>query len=124
MANYGLLLLVTVFAAASHVMLKVGMGQVGRVGAEQIGEPISLVARALTTPLILAALPMYGVSFLGWAIVLSRVKLSVAQPTLAVTYVVIPLLSWFLLNESVSALQWIGIIVIFVGVLFVLRFGL
>jgi drug/metabolite transporter (DMT)-like permease len=123
-SNYALLGVVITMASASHLMLRAGMAQVGRVGADELGEPLALLAKILTTPLVMAAVPIYAASFAGWTIALSRLQLSLAYPALAMTYVFIPLLSWALLHEPVSALQWTGIVVICVGVVMVLRSGL
>ena len=51
-SNYALLGVVITMAGASHLMLKAGMAQVGRVGADELGEPLALLAKILTTPLV------------------------------------------------------------------------
>ena len=61
---------------------------------------------------------------MAWAVVLSRMQLSVAYPALSLTYVVIPFVSWLLLNEPISLIHWIGILLVVAGVLLVLTGGL
>ncbi|MCL4552989.1 MAG: EamA family transporter [Candidatus Marsarchaeota archaeon] len=102
-----------------QLCLKLGMGQVGRVGAENITQPLELLIRLLTQPLVLVALPLYAVGFLVWAVVLSRLSLSFAYPLLAATYVLTPLAAWLILNEEISAARWVGIGVVFIGVVII-----
>ena len=123
MTSLILISFVAAMTAAAHLLLKEGMTDVGRVGADQIAQPLRLLTDVLAKPLIIVALILYGSSFVGWIVVLSRLQLSLAYPTLALMYVFIPLGSWTLLHESISGLQWTGIVVIFFGVLLVLRGG-
>lgn len=120
-----LVLVSTVLLAASaHLLLKVGVSQVGAIGADQVREPLKLVASLLSNPRVVVAMPLYGVSFVAWLVVLSRLNLSLAYPALAMTYAIIPLASWLLLDESISALHWVGIVVVVIGVVLILRGGL
>ena len=74
-----------------------------------------------TTPAVWLGLACYGLGAVLWLVVLSRLDLSYAYPLLAVSYILIPLLSHFLLGENVTSLRWLGIAVIFIGVLIVAR---
>ena len=124
LVSYGIILIVVTLGASAHLMLRAGMDQVGRVGAEQLSQPISLLTSVLTNPLVLTAVPLYAASFVAWTVVLSRLQLSLAYPGLAMTYVLIPLASWGLLHEPISRSHWVGLAVIVIGVLLVLRAGL
>ena len=115
---------VVTVGAAGHLLLREGMLQVGRVGVEELQNPFDLIFSMLSNPLILIAIPLYGAGFAGWAIVLSRLRLSLAYPALASMYVVIPIAAWAISNESITAAHWVGIVVIVLGVMLVLRAGL
>lgn len=118
------LLGVVVTAASAHVLLKVGMDQVGMIGFEQAREPWGVVTSVFKTPALLLAVPLYGASFIGWAVVLSRFELSLAYPALAATYVLIPLFAWLGLNETVTRQHWLGIVVVTFGTAMIVRAGL
>ena len=118
------LLSVVVTAASAHVLLKVGMDQVGMIGFEQVRDPLDMISSVVTTPALLLAGPLYGASFIGWAIVLSRFELSLAYPALAATYILIPLFAWLGLNETVTRQHWAGIVVVTVGTGMIVRAGL
>ena len=99
-----------------QLCLKAGMGQVGRVGAQGLSQPVQLLLSMLSEPLVLLALPLYALGFFIWAVVLSRLSLSFAYPLLAATYILTPLAASLVFGEQVSAVRWAGMVVIFVGV--------
>lgn len=116
-----LVFLSMLIGATGQMCLKVGMAQVGRIGAEQVSSPVETLVKIFTRPLILAALPLYAAGFIIWAVVLSRLNLSFAYPLFALNYVIIPVLSWRILGEEISLSQWAGILTICVGVVLVAR---
>jgi len=101
-----------------------GMNEIGEINAESIKSPGKLIGQVLTTPAVLAAIPVYAISNIGWLIVLSRLNLSVAYPFLASLYIFLPILSMIFLSESMSTQHWAGIVVIGIGVGIVLSAGL
>jgi drug/metabolite transporter (DMT)-like permease len=119
--SIGLVLLSVVCGVSGQLVLKIGMTQFGRIGADALAEPMTVAWRVLTNPLVMLGLGCYALGAIFWLTVLSRVPLSLAYPTLALTYVAIPLLAWLLLGESISLLRWAGIGVICAGVLLVVR---
>ena len=106
---------------AGQLTLKMGMTQVGRIGVDALSQPLAMVLRVLTTPLVVGGLGLYVLGAVAWLTVLSRVPLSLAYPTLALSYAVTPLLAWLLLGESVTSLRWLGVATICVGVVIVSR---
>ena len=119
-----IILLVTATAATAHILLKIGMNEVGEINSDSIKTPGILIKQLLSTPAILAAIPVYAVSNIGWLIVLSKLNLSVAYPFLASLYIFIPVLSMVFLSESLTLQHWTGIIVIGIGIGVVLSAGL
>ena len=119
-----IILVVTATAATAHILLKIGMNEVGEINSDSIKTPGILIKQLLSTPAILAAIPVYAVSNIGWLIVLSKLNLSVAYPFLASLYIFIPVLSMVFLSESLTPQHWTGIIVIGIGIGVVLNAGL
>ena len=124
MISFFIIIAVAATAATAHILLKIGMNEVGEINAETIKTPGKLIGQMITTPAILAAIPVYAISNVGWLIVLSRLNLSVAYPFLASLYVILPILSMIFLSETLSVQHWTGIVVIGIGVGIVLRAGL
>ena len=124
MISFFIIIAVAATAATAHILLKIGMNEVGEVNAESIKTPGKLIGQLLSTPAILAAIPVYAISNIGWLIVLSRLNLSVAYPFLASLYIFLPILSMIFLSETMSVQHWAGIVVIGIGVGIVLSAGL
>jgi multidrug transporter EmrE-like cation transporter len=122
MANpVGLILIAAVFGVGGQLSLKLGMTQVGRLGAEALAEPMQVLIRIATSPLVIGGLSLYVAGAAVWMLVLSRSALSFAYPILAVGYAVTPILAWMILGESVNAIRWAGIAIICLGVFVVSR---
>ena len=124
MVSFLIIILVAATAAMAHILLKMGMNEVGEINSESIKNPAALIGKLLTTRTVILAIPIYAVSNIGWLIVLSRLNLSVAYPFLASLYIFLPVLSMVFLSESLTVQHWVGILVIGIGVGIVLTAGL
>ena len=124
MLSFLIIILVAATAATAHILLKMGMNEVGEINSESIKNPGALIGQLLTTRAVILAIPVYAVSNIGWLIVLSRLNLSVAYPFLASLYIFLPVLSMVFLSESLTVQHWVGILVIGIGVGIVLSAGL
>ena len=105
---------------AGQTFLKIGTERAGG-GAD--GGPLALIVSIATSPLTLLGLFFYGCGALAWIAVLRRMDLSYAYPFLALNFVLIALVSYFILGETIPASRWIGIGVICLGILVVARTG-
>lgn len=63
-----------------------------------------------------SAILLYAVATLLWLIVLHRSRLLAVYPIMASSYLLVPLLSWGILNEVPSWRTWIGSAAIFAGI--------
>lgn len=120
-ASLALIMFSVICGVAGQISLKIGMGQVGQIGAESLVHPLSLVLRVASTPLVLVGLSLYALGAMSWLTVLSRVPLSFAYPLAATSYAFTPILAWLLLRETIPSLRWLGILTICLGVFFVSR---
>ena len=71
--------------------------------------------------MVLTGLFLYLISAAIWLIVLSTVDLSFAYPFLGFTYVMVLVLSKFILKEDVNPIRWIGALIITAGVVIISR---
>jgi drug/metabolite transporter (DMT)-like permease len=60
-------------------------------------------------------------SFISWLYVLRFIPLTIAYPLSNFVHVLIPLSSWFFLNELISVQRWCGIGLVLIGVLIVAK---
>ena len=107
-----IMLLVSVsLGAAGQLCLKYGVTLLGE-GATPLA-----VIKGIFTPYVFAGFVFYGLSSLIYLNVLSRLDLSYAYPFVALSFVVVTVASWYLLNETLPLLRIIGLVLIMAGVL-------
>lgn len=63
----------------------------------------------------------YGLSFLLWIKVLSKVELSYAYPMVSLGYVITMMFSYFVFKENISFIRILGVVFIILGVVLVSR---
>jgi drug/metabolite transporter (DMT)-like permease len=116
-----ILLLATVtLNVVGQLMMKRGMSSVGVISGD-LSSMINMLMRAFFNPYVVAGVGAYAFSSIFWLVLLSRVDLSYAYPALSLGYVLITLVSAFVLGEQVSGLRWAGVFVICFGVILISR---
>ena len=101
--------------AAALIMLKFGMGQVGAVSLSD-GRLVELGIRAATNPFIVFGLAAYTVSMASFLIVLSRLDVSVALPSLSVSYILVAIFAMIFLGERINLMHSAGIFFVCAGI--------
>ena len=90
-----------------------------KVAGEQLG-PMDFswqwLADVARNPGILAAIASYLGAFFVWMLILRRSSLSLAFPLSSLVFVAVLLGSWLGLGEHISALHWVGVVVIIGGI--------
>lgn len=104
-------LLAASISACGQILLKHAMTQVGPLNFSP-----GILLRAMRQPFLPVALVIYALALLLWLEVLSKTPLSVAYPVLAVTYVMVPLISQFVFHERLDTSQYVGMFLILAGV--------
>jgi multidrug transporter EmrE-like cation transporter len=106
---YALLILAISLGVFGQLLLKHGMSK--RPGFK-IEELFSLVSNYS----VIFGFLFYGISTLLYLRVLANLDLSLAYPTVGLSYVFIVILSQLLFKEQVSITRWLAIIIICTGV--------
>lgn len=119
--TWWLILISVASGVAGQTAIKVGVEQPGGEAMET--GIVGLIRTIVTTPMVLLGIGLYGVGMLAWLVVLRKMDLSHAYPFLALNFVLIALVSHFVLNENVPLLRWVGVGVICAGILLVARTG-
>lgn len=115
--EFGLFLISTLMSVAGQWLLKAGALKLGKVSTSNLS---SHVLGILTTPELLAGLACYGLAAIAYILVLTRVKLSIAAPAVAISYVFSMLLGYFVFQESVPFSRVVGLGLIICGVILVI----
>ena len=104
-------LIAATISAFGQVLLKYAMTQVGPLNFSPM-----VILKAMRQPYLPLALLIYALALFLWLEVLSRTPLSIAYPVLAVTYVLVPLISRFAFDEQLVMTQYVGMFLILAGV--------
>jgi multidrug transporter EmrE-like cation transporter len=113
--KYLLLLLSMAMAVTGQFLFKKGL-----MGASLSFNFLSIL-KIFSSLFVLAGLVTYGLSTIVWLFVLKDFPLSVAYPSLALTYVIITIISVFFLGESVNNAKILGLLIIIFGVYLINR---
>lgn len=104
-------------SVAGQWLLKAGALKLGKVNADNLS---SHVLGIITTPELLAGLACYGVGAIAYIMLLTRVKLSIAAPAVALVYVFAVLGGYFVFREPIPWSRVIGLGLIVCGVILVI----
>lgn len=113
--KYFLLLASMLLAVLGQFALKKGLE-----GSEMTFGAISIL-KTIFTPMVFFGFLMYGISSIVWLFVLQRFPLSVAYPSLAMTYVVVVVLSASILGEPLTIFKALAVALIMGGVILINR---
>ncbi len=121
--SLALILVAILIAVMGQISLKYGVGQIGRIDAGAMAQPLQLVLKIVLNKWVVIGLGLYGLGAAVWIIVLSRVPLSFAYPMLGLSYVMVVLVSVIFLHEHVPLVRWAGVVLIVAGVALVGQTG-
>jgi drug/metabolite transporter (DMT)-like permease len=112
-----LLLLISVsFAVAGQLTLKAAMDRVGVIGGAQVSAAGETIGRIAKEPRLWIGLSLFGISAVFWLVVLSRVPISVAYPSVGLSYIVVVAFERFVSHEHIPSLRWVGVFVVAAGI--------
>jgi drug/metabolite transporter (DMT)-like permease len=112
--TYLMIFVMVVANPLGNILLAKGMKQVGP--QIFIAPSWHSALQVFSTPSIWLGIAFLMVFFAANLLVLTWADYSFVQPACSIAYVVVSLLSVFLLGETISPLRWLGIAVICLGV--------
>ena len=113
-----LIIIVTVNAVFGQLLLKQALSMLG--GRTALTSIPKFILSAIASPWIYASLAVQALGYFLWILLISREKIGVASASVgAGFYILLPLCAWAVFGESLTNWQWIGIVFITVGVIFV-----
>ena len=117
-----MIVFVTLSTLASQLLVKYAVTDIAARSPGLKGMP--WLFAAVTSPAVIAAVLVQALGFVVWVIVVSRVKLGVAFALSgAFFYLLMALSGWWLFGERLAPVQWVGIVLLTIGVLCVSQFG-
>lgn len=117
-----LIIFVVITNALSQTLLKQGMVKIGAFDLSG-SNAMTMVTRIVLDPWVIGGLLVMAVSMAAHLYVLSRVPLTFAFPFIALSYVVVLAIGYFLFRESLNINHFIGTALIIAGIVFIGRAG-
>ena len=117
-----LILFVVTTNALSQSLLKFAMSRIGAFQLEQ-STALATAARIAFDPWVIGGLLVMAISMAAHLYVLSRVPLTFAFPFIALSYVVVLAIGYFVFRESLNLNHFIGTALIIAGIVFIGRAG-
>jgi drug/metabolite transporter (DMT)-like permease len=110
-----LIVAVTLTAVLGQLTLKRALAHLG--ASSELALMPRFLSAVVKSPWIYTSLAIQALGFLLWLLLMSREKLGVAAASVgAGFYILMPLCAWALYGESLTALQWLGMSLITLGV--------
>jgi len=119
--TYLLILFIILFAPLGNVLLGKGMQHIGSAKTWSSSAILPIFLRVLSSGYIWLGIACLLAFFISHMLILTWADYSYVQPSTALSYASVALLSYLLLGEVVSPLRWSGIALICLGVLIVGR---
>ena len=108
-------------AVTGQILIKIGINHIGIVNFSNLDALKQLFFGVIKSPLVISGLFLYVISAAIWMVVLSAVDLSFAYPFIGFTYVMVLVLSKFILKEDVNPIRWAGALIVTIGVIVISR---
>jgi len=119
--TYVLLFLLVLLGSVGNTLLSKGMKEAGDLDISRLSALEAGAAHVLTSGTIWLGIALMLAFMVCHMLVLSWADYSFVMPFSAIAYALVPLLAYLFLHEPVSTARWIGIILIFLGVLLINR---
>lgn len=114
-----ILLVGLVFESTGVVLLKKGMEHIGEMHGYTAAEMFRVFKAGVTNPQIWLGVFFEALFFLCLLILMSRSDISFLWPLTALSFVFATFAAIWFLGEKVSAVRWVGVILIMIGAGFI-----
>lgn len=119
--TYLILLFSILSTVGAQLCLKRGVLDLGSLNIS-INSFFGLIPRILQNIWLLGGLLLYGISFILWLFVISKIKLNTAYPiATSLNFSLVVIFSWLFLKEQMLPVQILGIAVIIFGIFLLLK---
>lgn len=109
-----------IFVGLGLIPIAIAIGQVlFKIASNRLSESGNGLHMVLFDPVMILAIIIYGVSTLFWIYLLKFVPLSYAYSFMALTFIMVPILSMVFLGESLNLKYWVGAALIVAGLVVV-----
>lgn len=114
-----ILLVGLVFESTGVILLKKGMTHIGEMNGYTVAEMLRIAKAGATNPQILLGVFFEALFFGCLLILMSKSEISFLWPLTALSFVFATVAAIWFLGEKVSAVRWIGVVLIMIGAAFI-----
>lgn len=119
--TYLILLFSVLSTVAAQLCLKRGVLDLGNLNIS-LNNFFGLIPHIFQSIWLLGGLFLYGISFVLWIFVISKIKLNTAYPiATSLNFSLVVIFSWLFLKEQIFPIQILGIAVILFGIFLLLK---
>jgi multidrug transporter EmrE-like cation transporter len=117
-----LILVISIFfTVGAQLCLKKGVLNLGTLDIS-INSILNLIPRIFQNIWLMVGLFLFGIGFLLWLFVISKIKLNTAYPiATSLSFSLVVLFSWLFFKEHLLPIQILGIAVIIFGIFLLLK---
>jgi len=109
MNNYLIALFCSISIAIGQILFKLSADSAKDSGTFFSIKPLSF---------FMIAIIIYGMTSITWIWILGKVELSKAYPFMALAFLFVPLISYYVFNEKLTSHYILGVLLIVIGVIF------
>lgn len=102
-----------ILGVIGQMLMKVGMNQVGKITAKEIFS--TKLFSVVTNQFVFTGVIFYGIASILWLSALSMEEVSYIYPLIGTGYILVAILSWLFLKENLTAMRFVGVVLISVG---------
>ena len=118
---YFILVINILFLVSANILIKKGALDLGEINFS-LPALMKLIPQTFKSPYLLGGLFSYGMGFLLWIFLLSRLNLNIVYPIGASAAIaLIAVISWFLFKETLSVVQIFGVVAVIAGIFLILK---
>jgi len=114
-----ILLVGLVFESTGVILLKKGMMHIGEMQGVTVAEVLRIVKASVVNPQILLGVFFEALFFGCLIILMSKSDISFLWPLTGLSFVFATIAAMIFLNENVSLVRWVGVILIVIGAAFI-----
>jgi len=114
-----LIVIMITVAPLGDIMLRKGMAQIGPMPSWRPSKLFHFFVSAFTSPTVWLGIGLLLAFFVAYLVVLSWADYSYVLPASSISSLIIALLAYFVLRESITAIRWAGVALICLGVFIV-----
>ncbi len=112
--SYILLLLNIVLLVSGQILWKIGVEDISQWN-------IGVIKILIGSPYIIGGCFLYVFAVISWLYIISKLPFSVAYPCQSLSYVLGVFIAYFLFKENIQFTQWLGVIVVILGVYLIVK---